>query len=645
MPVENNNKNKLKPSRVRQFGGSFLILLTILLLLNFIVPSFLGPRLPQVPYSDFIVQVQAGKVERAMVGSDRIEYVLKTQTSDGKTAEQVLTTTPVALDLDLPKILREHNVEFAAPAPDPNGWLGTLLSWVAPPLIFFGIWGFLMNRQGGGPAALTVGKSKARISSDGSTGVKFTDVAGVDEAKVELEEIVDFLKNADKYTRLGAKIPKGALLVGPPGTGKTLLARAIAGEAAVPFFSISGSEFIELFVGVGAARVRDLFEQAKKQAPCIVFIDELDALGKSRGGAGGFVGGNDEREQTLNQLLTEMDGFDANTGVIIIAATNRPEVLDPALRRPGRFDRQIVVDRPDKIGREAILKVHARNVKLAEDVNLATIAIRTPGFAGADLANLVNEAALLAARQNRQAVIMADFNEAIERLVAGLEKRSRVLNETEKKTVAYHEVGHAIIGALMPGAGKVEKISVVPRGVGALGYTIQMPEEDRFLMVEDEIRGRIATLLGGRSAEEVVFGKVSTGASDDIQKATDLAERAITIYGMSDKLGPVAFEKIQQQFIEGYGNPRRSISPQVAEEIDREVKQTLDNAHHIALSILQHNRTLLEETAQELLQQEILEGAKLRERLQLATAPEELNEWLRTGKLSEDRPLLQTLLV
>ncbi|QIR36708.1 ATP-dependent metallopeptidase FtsH/Yme1/Tma family protein [Tolypothrix sp. PCC 7910] len=645
MPVENNNKNQLKPSRWRQFGGSFLILLTVLLLLNFIVPSFFGPRLPQVPYSDFVVQVEAGKVERAMVGSDRIEYVLKTQTPDGKPTEQVLTTTPVALDLDLPKILREHNVEFAAPTPDQNGWLNTLISWVAPPLIFFGIWGFLMNRQGGGPAALTVGKSKARISSDGSTGVKFTDVAGVDEAKVELEEIVDFLKNADKYTRLGAKIPKGALLVGPPGTGKTLLARAIAGEAGVPFFSISGSEFIELFVGVGAARVRDLFDQAKKQAPCIVFIDELDALGKSRAGNGGFVGGNDEREQTLNQLLTEMDGFDANTGVIIIAATNRPEVLDPALRRPGRFDRQIVVDRPDKIGREAILNVHARNVKLADDVNLATIAIRTPGFAGADLANLVNEAALLAARQNRQAVVMADFNEAIERLVAGLEKRSRVLNETEKKTVAYHEVGHAIVGALMPGAGKVEKISVVPRGVGALGYTIQMPEEDRFLMVEDEIRGRIATLLGGRSAEEVVFGKVSTGASDDIQKATDMAERAITIYGMSDKLGPVAFEKIQQQFIEGYGNPRRSISPQVAEEIDREVKQTLDNAHHIALSILQHNRTLLEDTAQELLQQEILEGASLRERLQQAVAPEELNEWLRTGKISEDRPLLQTLLV
>ncbi|OCQ99795.1 cell division protein FtsH [Nostoc sp. MBR 210] len=644
MPVEKNNKNPIKPPRVRQFGGSLLILLTLLLLLNFIVPSFFGPRLPQVPYSDFVALVQQGKVDRAVVGSDRIEYTLKGQTPDDKTTEQVFATTPVALDLDLPKILRENQVEFAAPLPDQNAWIGTLLSWVAPPLIFFGIWGFLINRQGGGPAALTVGKSKARIYSEGSTGVKFPDVAGVDEAKVELEEIVDFLKNATKYTNLGAKIPKGVLLVGPPGTGKTLLAKAIAGEAGVPFFSISGSEFIELFVGVGAARVRDLFEQAKKQAPCIVFIDELDALGKSRGGAGGFVGGNDEREQTLNQLLTEMDGFDANTGVIIIAATNRPEVLDPALRRPGRFDRQVVVDRPDKIGREAILKVHARNVKLADDVNLATIAIRTPGFAGADLANLVNEAALLAARQNRPAVIMADFNEAIERVVAGLEKRSRVLNETEKKTVAYHEVGHAIIGALMPGAGKVEKISVVPRGVGALGYTIQMPEEDRFLMIEDEIRGRIATLLGGRSAEEIVFGKVSTGASDDIQKATDLAERYVTLYGMSDKLGPLAFEKTQQQFLDGYGNARRSISPQVAQEIDNEVKQIVDNAHHIALSILQQNRDLLEETAQELLQREILEGSDLRDRLKQAKAPEDLSEWLRSGNVSPDKPLMQSVL-
>lgn len=644
MPVETNNKNQMQKPKLRQFGGSFLILITILLLLNLIVPSILGPRLQQVPYSDFIDQVKAGKVDKAIVGGDRIEYAIKTQTPEGKIVEQVFRTTPVAIDLDLPKILRENNVEFAAPPPNENAWIGTVLGWVAPPLIFFGIWAFLMSRQGGGPAALTVGKSKARIYSEGSTGVKFPDVAGVDEAKAELEEIVDFLKNASKYTNLGAKIPKGVLLVGPPGTGKTLLAKAIAGEAGVPFFSISGSEFIELFVGVGAARVRDLFEQAKQQAPCIVFIDELDALGKSRGGASGFVGGNDEREQTLNQLLTEMDGFDANTGVIIIAATNRPEVLDPALRRPGRFDRQIVVDRPDKIGREAILKVHARNVKLAEDVNLEIIATRTPGFAGADLANLVNEAALLAARNNRQAVLMADFNEAIERLIAGLEKRSRVLNELEKKTVAYHEVGHAIIGALMPGAGKIEKISVVPRGVGALGYTIQMPEEDRFLMVEDEIRGRIATLLGGRSSEEIVFGKVSTGASDDIQKATDLAERYVTLYGMSDKLGPVAFEKSQQQFLEGYSNPRRAISPHVAEEIDREVKEIVDNAHHIALSILQCNRDLLEEIARELLQREILEGGYLREKLTRSNRPDEMDEWLRTGKLNGDQPLLQTVL-
>jgi cell division protease FtsH len=646
MPVEKNNKRPLKTPKPRQLGGGLLILLTLLLLLNFILPNFFGTRYPQVPYSDFIKLVENDKVAQAVVGSEQIKYVLKPSASGNEQVKkQVFVTTPVALDLDLPKILRSHNVEFGAPAPDNTGWIGTILSWVAPPLIFFGIWGFLINRQGGGAAALTVGKSKARIYSEGSTGVKFSDVAGVDEAKLELLEIVDFLKNSEKYSRLGAKIPKGVLLVGPPGTGKTLLAKAIAGEASVPFFSISGSEFIELFVGVGASRVRDLFDQAKQQAPCIIFIDELDALGKSRGGAGGFVGGNDEREQTLNQLLTEMDGFDGNTGVIIIAATNRPEVLDPALRRPGRFDRQVVVDRPDKIGREAILNVHARNVKLANDVELSTIAIRTPGFAGADLANLVNEAALLAARQNRAAVVMADFNEAIERVVAGLEKRSRVLNEVEKKTVAYHEVGHAIVGALMPGAGKVEKISIVPRGVGALGYTIQMPEEDRFLMVEDEIRGRIATLLGGRSAEELIFGKVSTGASDDIQKATDLAERAVTLYGMSDELGPVAFEKPQQQFLEGYTNPRRAVSPKVTEEIDRQVKDTIDRAHHIALAILAKNRDLLEDTARALLQKEVLEGTQLREQLKLAKAPAELDEWLLSGKLPQGTQLMQTALV
>jgi len=638
MPVETNNKRSQRP---RQFGGGLLIVFTLLLLLNFVIPSF-GSQSQQVAYSDFVSQVRSGNVDRAIIGNDKIEFTLKsTQPAQEGTRSPVYATTPVAIDLDLPKILRDNNVAFSAPTPSPYGWIGTIFSWVLPPLIFFGIYSFFINRQGGGAAALTVGKSKARIYSEGTTGVKFTDVAGVDEAKAELQEIVDFLKNADKYARLGAKIPKGVLLVGPPGTGKTMLAKAIAGEAGVPFFSISGSEFIELFVGVGASRVRDLFEQAKQQAPCIVFIDELDALGKSRG-SGNFAGGNDEREQTLNQLLTEMDGFDANTGVILLAATNRPEVLDPALRRPGRFDRQVVVDRPDKIGREAILNVHARTVKLASDVDLAKIAVRTPGFAGADLANLVNEAALLAARNNRDSVVMADFNEAIERVIAGLEKRSRVLNETEKKIVAHHEVGHALIGALMPGAGKVEKISIVPRGVGALGYTLQLPEEDRFLMAEDEIRGRIATLLGGRSAEEVIFGKVSTGASDDIQKATDLAERTVTIYGMSDELGPVAFEKIQQQFIEGYGPSRRQISAKVTEEIDREVKAIVDNAHHIALAILNQNRSLLEELSQTLLNQEVLEGEALRTELSRVQVPAELDGWLKTGKITQNTVELQT---
>ena len=451
-----------------------------------------------------------------------------------------------------------------------------------------------------------------------------------------MQEIVDFLQNAAKYTNLGAKIPKGVLLVGPPGTGKTLLAKAIAGEAGVPFFTISGSEFIELFVGIGAARVRDLFEQAKQKAPCIVFIDELDALGKSREGFGNMLGGNDEREQTLNQLLSEMDGFDTNTGVIILAATNRPEVLDPALLRPGRFDRQIVVDRPDKIGREAILKIHAQRIKLAADVDLPKLAARTPGFAGADLANLVNEAALLAARKNNHAVTMADFNEAVERVLTGLEKKSRVLNEVEKKTVAYHEVGHALIGAIIPGTGHVEKISIVPRGIAALGYTLQFPEEDRFLMIEDEIRGRIVTLLGGRAAEELIFSKVSTGASDDIQKATDLAERFVTLYGMSDKLGPITFERVQQQFLNNFSNPRRSISEKIAEQIDQEVKKIMDGAHQLALVILRENQKLLKEVADILLEKEVLEGEELSTYLASVKIPTIMNQWLNTGKIFEE---------
>ncbi|XQQ05447.1 MAG: ATP-dependent zinc metalloprotease FtsH [Leptolyngbya sp. IPPAS B-1204] len=487
-----------------------------------------------------------------------------------------------------------------------------------PPLIFVAIWQFFINRGGGPQGALSIGKSKAKVYVESDSGrVTFADVAGVEEAKTELVEIVDFLKNPQRFTQIGARIPRGVLLVGPPGTGKTLLARAVAGEAGVPFFSISGSEFVELFVGVGSSRVRDLFEQAKKQAPCIIFIDELDAIGKSRA-TGGFYGGNDEREQTLNQLLTEMDGFGAgDQTVIVLAATNRPESLDPALLRPGRFDRQVLVDRPDLSGRLAILEVHAKGVKLGQDVDLKAIATRTPGFAGADLANLVNEAALLAARNNRTTVAQADFNEAIERVVAGLEKKSRVLNDKEKKIVAYHEVGHALVGALMPGGSKVEKISIVPRGMAALGYTLQLPTEDRFLLSEAELQGQIATLLGGRSAEEIVFGSITTGASNDLQRATDLAERMVTTYGMSKVLGPLAYQQGQpNNFLGADGmNPRRMVSPETAEAIDREVKGIVEKAHQQALDILKHNRDLLETIATKLLDTEVIEGEELHQLL------------------------------
>lgn len=624
-----------RKNQYSQLAWTIIFTSTFLILINLFM--FQAVPQKQQPYSKFIELVESDRVERVVISANQIKYELKSP-EIGDEAEQVYTTTPVPQDTELTKILRQHEVEFSAiPNTNEDGFWG-FLKLLFFLFIFINIAGLLLSRgeQTGGISPFTISKSKARIYAEGTTGITFDDVAGVDEAKVELQEIVDFLKNAQKYIVLGAKIPKGVLLVGPPGTGKTLLAKAIAGEAGVPFFSISGSEFIEMFVGVGASRVRDLFNQAKKEAPCIVFIDELDALGKSRAAAGSFMGGNDEREQTLNQLLAEMDGFEANAGVILLAATNRPEVLDPALLRPGRFDRRILVDRPDKLGRLAILEVHARNVKLDQDVDLSKLAARTPGFAGADLANLINEAALLAARQNRPAVTMADFNEAIERILTGLEKKSRVLNELEKKTVAYHEVGHAIIGSLMPGTDSVEKISIVPRGVGALGYTLQLPEEDRFLMIEDEIRGRIATLLGGRAAEELIFGKVSTGASDDIQKATDLAERFVTLYGMSDRLGPIAFEKVQQQFLEANINPRRQVSPQVTEEIDREVKSVIDGAHYIALRILRENQDLLDKIARLLLEQEILERNELRSQLGYAKKTVEMDKWLQTGHFSQN---------
>lgn len=606
-------KDKPQPPRSRQIANILFLVAGLFLVANLILPYFIGPQIPQVPYSIFIDQVQDGEVARAYVGQDRIRYQLK---GENNQQGQVLSTTPI-FDLELPKRLEDKGVEFAAAPPAKGNWFTTLLGWVVPPLIFVGILQFFAGRFGGGgpQGALSFTKSKAKVYVEGeATRTTFADVAGVEEAKTELVEIVDFLKNPERFTSIGARIPKGVLLVGPPGTGKTLLAKAVAGEAGVPFFSISGSEFVELFVGAGAARVRDLFEQAKKQAPCIVFIDELDAIGKSRA-SGGFMGGNDEREQTLNQLLTEMDGFAAsNTTVIVLAATNRPETLDPALLRPGRFDRQVLVDRPDLSGREAILNIYAQKVKLGKDIDLHAIATRTPGFAGADLANLVNEAALLAARARRDTVSQADFAEAIERVVAGLEKKSRVLNDKEKKIVAYHEVGHALVGALMPGTNKVAKISIVPRGMAALGYTLQLPTEDRFLMDEGELRGQIATLLGGRSAEEIIFGSITTGAANDLQRATDLAERMVTTYGMSKVLGPLAYEKGQQNNFLGDGammNPRRMVSDETAKAIDEEVKEIVERAHQQALDILNQNRDLLEKIAQQILEVEVIEGEKL----------------------------------
>ncbi len=626
---------KPQPAWRRQLGSILIWGSTIYLLVNLLAPQFFGPRIPQVPYSLFIDQVEDGKVQSVYVAQNEIRYQLKAdQPTDGQTANpaygQVLKTTPI-FDLELPKRLEAKGIEFAAAPPPRNSWIGTALSWIIPPLIFVGIWQFFLNRNGGGggPAgALSFTKSKAKVYVEGETEkITFADVAGVEEAKTELSEIVEFLKYPQRYQAIGARIPKGVLLVGPPGTGKTLLAKAVAGEAGVPFFSISGSEFVELFVGAGAARVRDLFEQAKKQAPCIVFIDELDAIGKSRA-SGAFMGGNDEREQTLNQLLTEMDGFSAaGSTVIVLAATNRPETLDSALLRPGRFDRQVLVDRPDLSGRQKILEIYAKKVKLSPGVELKEIATRTPGFAGADLANLVNEAALLAARDHRETVDQADFKEAIERVVAGLEKKSRVLSDKEKKIVAYHEVGHALVGAVMPGGGKVAKISIIPRGMAALGYTLQMPTEDRFLMDESELRDQIATLLGGRSAEEIVFGSITTGAANDLQRATDLAERMVTTYGMSKILGPLAYEKGQQNaFLGETMNPRRAVSDDTAQAIDQEVKDIVERGHQQALNILETNRDLMEAIAQKILETEVIEGDELQHLLDQVKAPDNLRE-------------------
>ena len=608
----------------RRFGIVNLVLIGfgVLLLFSSFIPNP-ATQVPRVPYSLFIDQVDDGAVKRAFITQDQIRYELA---NPEEGAPALLATTPI-FDMDLPQRLERKGVEFAAAPPKKPNIFTTILSWVVPPLIFILVLQFFARRSmggGGAQGALSFTKSKAKVYvPDEESRVTFADVAGVDEAKDELAEIVDFLKTPERYTEIGARIPKGVLLVGPPGTGKTLLSKAVAGEAEVPFFIISGSEFVELFVGAGAARVRDLFEQAKKKAPCIIFIDELDAIGKSRSGSMGVVGGNDEREQTLNQLLTEMDGFSsADKPVIVLAATNQPEVLDAALLRPGRFDRQVLVDRPDLSGRKTILEIYAKKVKLAEGVDLDRIAQATSGFAGADLANMVNEAALLAARGKRKMVEQHDLNEAIERVVAGLEKKSRVMQEDEKQVVAFHEVGHAIVGHLMPGGSKVAKISIVPRGMSALGYTLQLPTEERFLNSKQDLEGQIATLLGGRSAEEIVFGKITTGAANDLQRATDLAEQMVGTYGMSEVLGPLAYDKQGGgRFLGANNNPRRVVSDATAQAIDKEVRGLVDKAHQSALSILRHNLALLETISQKILEKEVIEGDELSQMLDASALP------------------------
>jgi len=554
-----------------------------------------------VPYSEFEQMLAEEKIAEVVVSDQRITGKLK-QADNGKTVVVANLVQP-----DLAERLSQYDVKYTRTIE--STFFRDLLSWVVPALVFFGVWFYLARRmagQGGlGGGFMSIGKSRAKVYVEKQTGVKFSDVAGVDEAKGELQEVVEFLRDPKRYGRLGARVPKGVLLAGPPGTGKTLLARAVAGEAAVPFFSISGSEFVEMFVGVGAARVRDLFEQARQKAPAIIFIDELDALGRARGA--NPMGGHDEKEQTLNQLLVELDGFDPSTGLVLLAATNRPEILDPALLRAGRFDRVVVVDRPDKHGRLQILQVHAKKAKLVPGVDLEKIAAMTPGFTGADLANLVNEAALLATRRGGDAVTLEDFTQAIERMVAGLEKRNRVLNEKERRVVAHHEMGHAMVAMALPGTDPVHKISIIPRGVAALGYTLQRPTEDRFIMTREELENKMAVLLGGRAAEEVVFGHLSTGAANDLAKVTEIARSMVTRYAMVGALGHISYDEEPSPFLgTQYLQKTREYSEQTAREIDVAVREIVERVYERTRSILAREKALLERWSLKLLEKETL---------------------------------------
>jgi cell division protease FtsH len=600
--------------------GYFFIALVLLFLLQTYLAS---PQVETISYSQFKALVKSALLANLSIGEKAIHGEIKPEgvkqalpperrkVWEGKLKDSKQGVPFVTIRVEDPELatdLEHAGINFKGEVI--NEWLPTVLSWVVPVVLFVLLWNFLFKRMGPSGGMMQIGKSKAKVYIEKKTGVSFNDVAGIDEAEEELIEVVEFLKNPQKYQRLGGHIPKGVLLVGPPGTGKTLLARAVAGEAGVPFFSISGSDFVEMFVGVGAARVRDLFSQAAQHAPSIVFIDELDALGKARGM--NVLSSHDEREQTLNQLLAEMDGFDPNQNVIIMAATNRPEILDAALLRPGRFDRQVLVDRPDVKGREKILQLHAKKVKLSPTVELGVIAAKTPGFVGADLANIVNEAALLAARQGKDAVESSDFDEAIERVIAGLQKKSRVMNPREKKTVAYHEAGHALVAELMPGADPVSKISIIPRGVAALGYTQQLPTEDRYLMTRSELLARIYVLLGGRVAEEMIFGDVSTGAQNDLQKATEIARTMITQFGMSERLGLVALEGPRTpMFLPVPTQAPRDYSEETARIVDEEIKKLLVECHNKVRDALMSQRQALEELAKLLLSKEVVERPEL----------------------------------
>lgn len=617
------NKNSKFPS-LRPFkGGKSAPILWYLIATLVVITAmnyFLVPKqnISNVDFSTFKEKIQKGEIKRIemtpsyytgfTITKEEAQNLQNSKDQKISAAQKTIYRTTPVQDPSFVQLLDSKGVEYYAVLPKNHPLLGILLTWILPFAGLFFLWRFLSKRIGSmGQNVMTLGQNKTRVVAEGDTGVRFGDVAGAEESKAELVEVVDFLKNPGRYTAIGGHIPKGVLLVGAPGTGKTLLARAVAGEAGVTFFRISGSEFVEMFVGVGAARVRDLFQQARAKAPCIIFVDELDAIGKSRSTN---ISTNDEREQTLNQLLVEMDGFDARTGVIIVAATNRPEVLDPALLRPGRFDRQVVVDKPDLAGREQILKLHSSDVKLDDSVNLRDVARRTAGFVGADLANLVNEAAIHAVRSGRQRVIQEDFDDSFEKLVAGLEKKNRLINPKERRIVAYHETGHALVAYLTPGADPVEKISIVPRGIGALGYTLQLPTEERFLMTEEELYGKIDVLLGGRATEQIVFGEISTGAANDLNKAADIARRMITDFGMSDKFRNVFLPSRKQSPFLGENNytMMREYSENTQQYIDEETARIIDDRYRKVTALLEDSRKEIETIAEKLLKEEVLEG-------------------------------------